>query len=59
MTHQPSLFVSALLSIAMLAIGALVWGGFWMALKRGQKLKGVLMVVCALVLLANVLIATV
>lgn len=60
MEHQQlGLIASITISIAMLAIGALVWGGFVMALKRGQKLKGTLMVVCALVLLGNVLIWTV
>lgn len=60
MQHEPlSLIASITLSIAMLAIGALIWGGFQMAFKRGQKLKGTLMVVCALVLLGNVLIWTI
>lgn len=57
--QQLGLLPSIALSIAMLAIGALIWGGFWMALKRGQKQKGVLMVICAFVLLGNVLIWTV
>ena len=56
--QQPSLLVSVTLSIAMLAVGALIWGGFVLALKRGQKLKGVLMIVCAVVVLGNVLILT-
>jgi hypothetical protein len=47
-----------LLSIAMLAIGALLWGGWWMIFRRGQRTKGVLMIVCAAVVLGNVLIAT-
>jgi hypothetical protein len=60
MPHQQlGLLPSIAISIAMLAIGALVWGGLVLALKRGQKLKGTLMVVCALVVLGNVLILTV
>jgi hypothetical protein len=56
--QQPSLLVSVALSIAMLAVGALIWGGLVLALKRGQKLKGILMIVCAIVVLGNVLILT-
>jgi hypothetical protein len=44
-----------LLSIAVVAMFALVWGGVrtWRA---GERQKGVLMVICALVLLGNLLI---
>jgi len=59
MPHQAGVLVSALLSIAVLAIFALVGGGVWMIVKGGQRLKGALMIVCALVLLGNVLIGTV
>lgn len=52
------MFASALLSIAMLAAGGLVWGGV-VALRRGQRpLNGWLMIVAALVLIGNVLILT-
>lgn len=46
------------LSIAVLAVLALVWGGVatW---RRGERQKGVLMGICALVVLGNVLILTV
>jgi hypothetical protein len=48
-----------LLSIIMLAVFALVWGGIAM-IRRGvtDRKRGVLMIVAALVLLGNVLIAT-
>ena len=44
-----------LLSIAVAAMFALVWGGMrtW---RRGERQKGVLMLVAALVLLGNLLI---
>lgn len=58
MPQQPSTLVSALLSIAVLAVFALLWGGWWMIARGGQRLKGVLMIVCAFVLLGNVLIWT-
>ncbi len=56
MGHQLGVLASAALSIAMLAIIALVWGGWWMAFRRGQRTKGLLMIVCALVLAGNVAI---
>jgi hypothetical protein len=56
MQHQPGTLVSALLSIMLIAAAALVWGGWRMIAKRGQRQKGVLMIICALVLLGNVLI---
>ncbi len=46
----------ALLSISMLAVLALALGGGWTIARRPNKLQGVLMLVAALVLLANVLI---
>ena len=51
--------VSALLSIAVLAAFALIGGGAWLFLRRGEKKQGALMVLASLVLLANVLIWTV
>lgn len=46
----------ALLSISVLAVFALVLGGGWIILKRADKKQGVLMVIAAIVLLANILI---
>lgn len=46
------------MGIAMLAVVALAWGGVTV-LRRGDRQRGVLMLVCALVILANVLIWTV
>lgn len=46
------------MGIAMLAVLALAWGGVTV-LRRGDRQRGVLMLVCALVILANVLIWTV
>ena len=51
--------VSALLSIAILAAFALIGGGAWLFVKRGEKKQGALMILAALVLFANVLIWTV
>ena len=53
-----SRFTPILLSIAVLAMFALVWGGVatW---RRDDRRKGVLMILCALVLLGNLLIWTV
>jgi len=51
--------VSALVSIAVLAAFALIAGGAWLLLKRGEKKQGALMILAALVLIANVLIWTV
>ena len=47
---------TALLSISMLAVFALALGGGWIVVKRAEKKQGVLMLIAALVLLANVLI---
>jgi hypothetical protein len=46
---------SIMLSIAMVAMGALVWGGV-RTYRRGERQKGVLMAVCAAVILGNLLI---
>ena len=46
----------ALLSISMLAVFALALGGGWILAKRAEKKQGVLMLIAAVVLLANVLI---
>ncbi|GAA0741884.1 hypothetical protein CA233_23175 [Sphingomonas sp. ABOLD] len=46
------------MGLAMLAVLALGWGGVTV-LRRGDRQRGVLMLVCALVILANVLIWTV
>lgn len=46
------------MGIAMLAVLALAWGGV-AVLRRGDRQRGILMLICALVILANVLIWTV
>jgi hypothetical protein len=51
---------SLVLSLAMLAAGALVWGGIRLIRRGGaQRTKGMLMLVCAAVIAGNVLIWTV
>jgi hypothetical protein len=51
--------VSALApAVAMLAVFALVAGGGYLLSKGRERTKGVLMLVCALVILGNVLIWT-
>lgn len=52
-------FGATLLSITMLAAFLLAGGGVWMIVKRRDLKKGALMLVAALVLLANVLIWTI
>lgn len=47
------------LSIAMLAVFLLAGGGLWMIAKRRDLKRGLLMVVAALVIAANVAIWTV
>ena len=47
---------ATLLSIMVLAAFALAAGGLWMLTKRRDTRKGVLMLVAAIVILANVLI---
>ena len=44
------------LTLAMLAVAALTLGGLHMAIRRGDRRKGMLMLVAALVLLGNVLV---
>ncbi|OAN57095.1 hypothetical protein [Sphingomonas sp. TDK1] len=44
-----------MMSIAVLAVLALAWGGVTVV-RRGDRQRGVLMLVCALVILGNVLI---
>ena len=48
----------AMISIAVLAVFALAWGGVVALIKRRDRLRGILMIVAAVVLLANVLIWT-
>jgi hypothetical protein len=48
----------ALLSIAVLGAFVLLGGGLWLLVKKGEKKQGSLMVLAALVLLANVLVWT-
>ena len=50
---------AVLLSIAMLGTFTLAGGGGWLIAKRRDARKGSLMILAALVLLANVLIWTV
>jgi hypothetical protein len=50
---------SALQSLAVLGAFFLAGGGAWLIAKRRDAKKGTLMIVCALVLLGNVLIWTV
>ena len=50
---------AALLSILMIAAFLLAVGGIWMVAGRRDVKKGVLMMVCAAVLVGNVLILTV
>lgn len=49
---------AALLSILMIAAFALAAGGLFLIAKRRDAKKGALMLVCALVLVANVLVWT-
>ena len=46
------------LSLLLIAAAVLVWGGVTMLRKR-DRTKGVLMIVCAVVLVGNVLIWTI
>lgn len=45
-----------ILSIAVLAVAALIWGGVRLIQAKNEVRKGRLMIIAALVLLANVLI---
>jgi hypothetical protein len=47
---------STILSIAMLGIFACIGGGLWMIIKGGNRKRGILMLVMAAVLAANVAI---
>jgi len=49
---------AAMSAIAMVAVVALVAGGIWMIVKRRDRTRGVLMIVCAAVVLGNILIWT-
>lgn len=57
---RPELSTAANTTLSLLLIAAvvLVWGGVTM-IRKGDRTKGVLMIVCALVLVGNVLIWTV
>jgi len=46
------------LSILMLAAFLLVWGGIHMIVKRGDRKRGILMLVAAAVAVGNVLVWT-
>lgn len=46
----------AILSLAVLAAGALIWGGIRLIRAAHERRKGTLMIVAAFVLLANVFI---
>jgi FtsH-binding integral membrane protein len=58
MTSALGGIAAAALAIAMIAMFACVIGGVWMIVKRGDRKKGALMLVMAVVLLGNVLIWT-
>ncbi len=45
-----------LLSIMMLAVFALAVGGLYVLLRRGERKRGLLMLVASLVMLGNVLV---
>jgi hypothetical protein len=47
---------STILSIAMLGLFACTGGGFWMILKGGNRKRGLLLLVMAAVLAANIAI---
>jgi high-affinity Fe2+/Pb2+ permease len=48
----------AALSLAMIAAFVLLGGGAWLLVRRGERKQGVLMLLAAAVLFANVLIWT-
>ena len=56
--HEMTGLVSFLFSIAVLAAFALIAGGLWLLVKRGERKQGALMILAAIVLFANVLIWT-
>ena len=45
---------ATLLSIAMIAVFLLTGGGLYLLIRRGERQKGALMLLCALVLLVNI-----
>ena len=51
-------FAAVALSISVLAAFALAGGGLWLLIKRKERKQGLLMLLCALVFFANVLIWT-
>ncbi len=55
MTLSP--LASTLVSLAVIAVFALLLGG-WRIIARGDRQRGILMIVAALVLLGNILILT-
>ncbi|WP_206377104.1 hypothetical protein [Sphingomonas sp. G-3-2-10] len=59
MSPQIGTAASLTLSILVLAALFLAWGGWQMYFRRNDKRKGVLMWICAVVLLGNVAIWTV
>ncbi|WP_181008306.1 hypothetical protein [Sphingomonas montanisoli] len=52
-----STIASLILSMLMLATVLLGAGGVWVIVKRGDRKRGVLMLIAAVVMLANVLIS--
>ncbi len=56
MTSHPATPSALILSIAILAVFALIWGGVRLLLRREDRMRGILMIVAAVVLLGNVLI---
>lgn len=57
MATQLSPTASTLMALAVAGIFALIWGGV-LLIRRGNRQKGVLMLICAVVLTGNVLIWT-
>ncbi len=57
---RPELSAAANMTLSLLLIAAvvLVWGGVTM-IRKGDRTKGILMIVCAVVLVGNVLIWTI
>lgn len=58
MPMQLSATASTLLALAVAGVFALIWGAV-VLIRRGNRQKGVLMLLCALVLACNVAIWTV
>lgn len=59
MAAQAGPLGSLVLSVMVIAVFALSWGGVVILRRGGDRLKGVLMLVCAAVVLGNLLILTV